>query len=98
MFDQSLFLVYAYTFFLVYTAGKAIYEPTMTYHLSKYQAVSPGVLMGARQSAISLGAIIGPVVAGLIYDDLANWMFVLLSGLLIISSFLLFIYKRSIHL
>lgn len=98
MFDQSLFLVYAYTFFLVYTAGKAIYEPTMTYHLSKYQAVSPGVLMGARQSAISLGAIIGPVVAGLIYDDLSNWMFVLLSGLLIISSFLLFIYKRSIHL
>lgn len=97
LFDQSLFLVYAYSFFLVYTAAKAIYEPTMTFHLSKYTQASPGVLMGARTSAISLGAIIGPVLAGFIYDDLSNMMFVLLSALLVISGFLLYIYQRGIN-
>lgn len=97
MFDQSYFLVYGYTFFMVYTAGKAIYEPTITYHIQKYKTISPGILMGARQSAISLGAIIGPIVAGLIYKEIGHFLFIALSLLLVISSLLLVVYKRSIE-
>ena len=81
---------------MIYTIGKAIYEPTVAYHLSKYTEISPGVLMGSRQSAISLGAIIGPLIAGLIYDDIGVWMFIVLSGILGISAVLLFIYNKRV--
>ncbi|MCU0105268.1 MFS transporter [Acholeplasma vituli] len=94
--NQSHFLLWGYTFFMVYTAGKAIYEPAVAYHLSKYTEISPGVLMGSRQSAISLGAIIGPLIAGLIYDDIGVWMFIVLSGILGISAVLLFIYNKRV--
>lgn len=94
--DQSHFLIWGYTFFMIYTIGKAIYEPTVAYHLSKYTEISPGVLMGSRQSAISLGAIIGPLIAGLIYDDIGVWMFIVLSGILGISAVLLFIYNKRV--
>lgn len=94
--DQSQFLLWGYTFFMVYIAGKAIYEPTIASHLSKYTDVSPGVLMGSRQSAISLGAIIGPLVAGLIYDDIGVYMFVMLSGILALSALLLMVYKERV--
>lgn len=94
--DQSIFLVWGYTFFMVYIAGKAIYEPTIASHLSKYTDVSPGVLMGSRQSAISLGAIIGPLVAGVIYDDIGVYLFIVLSGILALSAVLLSIYKKRV--
>lgn len=95
-FDQSQFLLWGYTFFMVYIAGKAIYEPTIASHLSKYTDVSAGVLMGSRQSAISLGAIIGPLVAGLIYDDIGVYLFLILSGILAFSALLLAIYKKRV--
>ena len=94
--DQGQFLLWGYTFFMVYIAGKAIYEPTIAQHLSKYTDVSPGVLMGSRQSAISLGAIIGPLIAGLIYDDIGVNLFLILSGILAISAGLLMVYKKRV--
>lgn len=94
--NQGQFLLWGYTFFMIYIAGKAVYEPTIAYHLSKYTDVSPGVLMGSRQSAISLGAIIGPLVAGLIYDDMGVYLFLVLSGILAFSALLLFIYLKRV--
>lgn len=96
--NQELFLVWGYSFFMVYIAGKAIYEPTIASHLSKYTDVSPGVLMGSRQSAISLGAIIGPLIAGIIYDDIGVYLFLILSGILALSAVLLFIYKERVNI
>ncbi len=93
-FDQSYFLIFAYSFYLIYIAGKAVYEPTVAYHLSTYKDVSPGVLMGARTSSIALGAIIGPVLAGFFYDDLGHYMFMILSILLLMSSVVLYFYQR----
>lgn len=97
-FDQGYFLLYGYSFYLVYIAGKAIYEPTVTYHLSKYKDVSPGILMGSRTSAIALGAIIGPLLAGLIYDDIGHYLFMILSLLLLLSGVVLYYYQRSVKL
>lgn len=94
--NQSQFLIWGYSFFMFYTAGKAIYEPTIAYHLSKYTDISAGVLMGSRQSAISLGAIIGPLVAGLIYDDIGVYMFLILSALLALSAVLLYGYQKRV--
>lgn len=94
--NQSQFLIWGYSFFMFYTAGKAIYEPTIAYHLSKYTDISAGVLMGSRQSAISLGAIIGPLVAGLIYDDIGVYMFLILSALLAVSAVLLYGYQKRV--
>lgn len=94
--NQSQFLIWGYSFFMFYTAGKAIYEPTIAYHLSKYTDISAGVLMGSRQSAISLGAIIGPLVAGLIYDDIGVYMFLFLSALLALSAVMLYGYQKRV--
>lgn len=92
--DQSNIFLWVYTFYLVYIIGKAIYEPTLTYHLSNYDEVSPGMVMGIRQSAISLGAIIGPIIAGFLYKDLGVGMFYILSALLLFSAIMLIYYKK----
>lgn len=92
--DQTNIFIYVYTFYLIYVIGKAIYEPTLTYHLSNFDEVSPGMIMGIRQSAISLGAVIGPLLGGFLYKDLNAGMFFIMSGLLVISGILLIYYVK----
>lgn len=92
--DQTHIYFYVYTFYLLYIVGKAIYEPTLTYHLSNFDEVSPGMIMGIRQSAISLGAVIGPLLGGYLYKDLGVGMFYILSFILVVSAGLLLYYTK----
>lgn len=88
------FLYFIYTTFMIYIGFKTIYEPAMINHINE-QKGSTGMLMGLRQSALALGAVIGPILAGVIYNKISSYLFVILSGLLILASILLNFYQRK---
>lgn len=91
---SKMFLYLMYSFFMIYISFKTIYEPAMIDHINE-QKGSTGVLMGLRQSALALGAVIGPIIAGFLYEFITVYLFVILSGLLILASILLVFYQRK---
>lgn len=92
--NQSLILIWLYSLYLVYVAAKAIYDPALVNHLADYKEVSVGMLMGLRQSALSLGAIVGPLIAGFLYGYIGVYLFYGLAGILILMALLLMWYKK----
>ena len=92
--DQSSILIWLYSLYLVYVAAKAIYDPALVNHLADYKEVSAGMLMGLRQSALSLGAIVGPLIAGFLYGYIGVYLFYGLAGILILMALLLIWYKK----
>ncbi len=81
-----------YTFFMVYIVSRSTYEPSIVNHLNEEKELSSGMLMGLRQSALSLGAVVGPIVSGLLYGYLKVGLFYILSSILVIGAILLIIY------
>ena len=92
--NQSLILIWLYSLYLVYVATKAIYDPALVNHLADYKEVSVCMLMGLRQSALSLGAIVGPLIAGFLYGYIGVYLFYGLAGILILMALLLMWYKK----
>lgn len=90
---NKYFLILVYSLFMVYISFKTIYEPAIINHINE-QKGSTGILMGLRQSALALGAVIGPLLGGLLYNEIKVYLFVVLSLLLIIASGLLMIYQK----
>ena len=85
-------IICLYTFFMVYIAARSIYEPAVVNHLNEKKELSNGMLMGLRQSALSLGAVIGPIASGFIYGYLEVGLFYILSGILVLGAILLIVY------
>jgi MFS family permease len=46
-------------------------------------AANRGRVMGAREAAAGIGAAIGPLVGGFIYDHLAHWVAFIANGVLL---------------
>jgi len=92
--NQSYILIWLYSLYMVYVAFKAIYDPALVNHLADYKEVSAGMLMGLRQSALSLGAIVGPLIAGFLYGYISVYLFYGLAGILILMALLLMWYKK----
>lgn len=92
--NQSYILIWLYSLYMVYVAAKAIYDPALVNHLADYKEVSAGMLMGLRQSALSLGAIVGPLIAGFLYGYIGVYLFYGLAGILILMALLLMWYKK----
>ncbi|MGI6781395.1 MAG: MFS transporter [Acholeplasmataceae bacterium] len=88
-------MTYLFTIYIAYIISKAIYDPSLVNHVSENKTVSSGLLMGMHQSGISLGAIIGPVIAGFIYEFNAIALFIALSSLLFVSFLLSLFYRRK---
>lgn len=90
---KNQFLYFMYTTFMIYIAFKTIYEPAMINHINDQKGTT-GMLMGLRQSALALGAVIGPILAGLVYGKINHYLFVILSILLVVAGILLIYYQR----
>lgn len=93
---NAYLMIYLYSFYMVYVAARAVYEPSIVNHLNEEKLLSSGMLMGLRQSALSLGAVVGPIVAGFIYGYINIGLFYILSATLIVGALLLVIYYFSI--
>lgn len=65
----------------IYSLSHALLRPTVTALTSKRAEMGQGVAMGFNSSAISLGQIIGPIFAGIVFDINPNLPYV--SGALI---------------
>ncbi|MGI6360387.1 MAG: MFS transporter [Acholeplasmatales bacterium] len=92
IFKSEYLIICLYTFFMVYIAARSTYEPSIVNHLNEEKNLSSGMLMGLRQSSLSLGAVIGPIVSGFLYGYLEVGLFYFLSSILVLGAILLTIY------
>lgn len=93
---NTYIMIYLFTVFIVYIISKAVYDPSLINHVSEHRTVNSGLLMGMHQSGISLGAIIGPILAGFVYEFNPLVLFISLSALLFIAFLLSLFYKIKV--
>lgn len=69
VFRASNFIIIIYTVFNIYTMLKSIYLPMEQNYISNSaDNDSIGTIMGIRQSFLSIGNVIGPIIGGFIYS------------------------------
>ncbi len=83
-----------FTIYFLYIMCKTILEPLTVSFLNENTKISTGILMGVRQSFISLGAIVGIIVAGYIYDYSNILLFNICSVIFILCALILFSIKN----
>ena len=88
-----------YTFYMIFIITKAIIEPVIVEYLNEHKNIQSGILMGLRQSFISLGSIIGVLIGGVIYANSSVLLFYICSGMLgvaaVITIFIYIIKRRD---
>ncbi|MDD3122393.1 MAG: MFS transporter [Candidatus Izemoplasmatales bacterium] len=90
-FRQSQFLIAMYTIYMIYVILRAIYLPYEQNFISEYaEDGSIGTIMGIRQSFLSIGMILGPVIAGYLYEVNPIYVFDL-SAIMFLIGFVLFL-------
>jgi DHA1 family multidrug resistance protein-like MFS transporter len=86
-------LLNIYTFYMLFIITKAIIEPVIVEYLNEYKNIQSGILMGLRQSFISLGSIIGVLIGGVIYANYSVLLFYICSSMLAVAAIItIFIY------
>ena len=66
--DYLIYMIY--TVLMVYIMSKAIIESGSVSFIQENIKIAPGLIMGVRQSFMSLGAVVGPMAGGAIYYSL----------------------------
>lgn len=68
------FIYFVYTTYMLFIMSRAINESSSASFISDLKSVDSGLILGVRQSFISLGAVVGPLLGGLIYysQDVSN--------------------------
>jgi len=68
VFRSNNFLLSVYTVYMVYVIFKAIYTPLEQNYISLHAKEGEyGKIMGVRQSFVSIGMVIGPLIGGFLY-------------------------------
>jgi MFS family permease len=76
VFRASNFLLAAYTVYMIYIVFKAIYAPLEQNYISLHAEEGKfGRVMGVRQSFLSIGMVIGPLLGGFLYEKDALLLF-----------------------
>ncbi len=83
-----------FTFYFLYIGCKTVLEPLTVNFITENKKVTPGIILGVRQSFISLGAIIGIIVAGYIYDYNYMILFNICAFIFILCALILFSIKN----
>ena len=84
-------LLNIYTFYMIFVITKAIMEPVIVEYLNEHKNIQSGILMGLRQSFISLGGIIGVLIGGIIYANSSVMLFYICAIMLFIASIITFV-------
>ncbi len=86
-------LLNIYTFYMLFIITKAIIEPVIVEYLNEHKNIQSGILMGLRQSFISLGSIIGVLIGGVIYANYSVLLFYICSSMMAVAAIItIFIY------
>ncbi len=76
VFRASNFLLVVYTVYMLYIVFKAIYLPLEQNYISLHaEAGKFGRVMGVRQSFLSIGMVLGPLIGGFLYERDALLLF-----------------------
>lgn len=69
VFRSPAFLITIYTVYMIYVIFKAIYQPLEQNYISLHaKEGNYGSVMGLRQSFVSIGMILGPLLGGFLYE------------------------------
>lgn len=69
VFRSPSFLIMMYSVYMIYVMIKTIYQPLEQSYIAKHvQQDRYGGIMGLRQSFVSFGMVIGPLIGGFIFD------------------------------
>lgn len=69
VFRSNQFIIAIYTIYMVYVVFRTIYVPLEQSYIATFAKEGQyGGMMGLRQSFVSIGMVIGPVVGGLLYN------------------------------
>lgn len=69
VFRASKFLLVVYTIYMIYVVFKAVYQPLEQNYISlNAKEGNFGKVMGVRQSFLSIGMVIGPLLGGFLYE------------------------------
>jgi DHA1 family multidrug resistance protein-like MFS transporter len=86
-----------YTVFMIYVILKNIYAPLEISFISSYATNNEyGKIMGIRQFFFSMGFVIGPLVAGFIYDIKPIYVFDLSVVMFLIGFVLILLVSRNL--
>ncbi len=93
-FRASQFLLVMYTVFMVYVIFKTVYLPLEQNFISKHAKDGKyGSVMGLRQSFVSIGMVVGPLLGGFLYQQKPILLFDFSCIVFLIGAFLLvFVY------
>ncbi len=99
VFRASNFLLVVYTVYMIYVVFKAVYQPLEQNYISlNAKEGNFGKVMGVRQSFLSIGMVIGPLLGGFLYEKSPLLLFDSSAMMFLIGVFLLgFVYliKKS---
>jgi len=75
-FRSDEFIITAYSVYMVYIVLKAVFTPLEQNYISLHAKEGEyGKLMGIRQSFVSIGMVIGPLVGGFLYEKSSLLLF-----------------------
>ncbi len=88
--DTNILFIFVYSVYMIYIISKAVIESASVSYISENKEVNPGLILGVRQSFLSLGAVIGPLLGGSIYYALEiekrNILFFICAGIYLFST------------
>jgi predicted MFS family arabinose efflux permease len=97
VFRSQYIIVALYTGYMFYIVLKSVYQPLEQNYISlNAQGEKYGSIMGVRQAFFAMGMVIGPLVAGFIYDYNPILVFDISSIMFIIAFILLFISQSAL--
>lgn len=89
VFRAQPFITMMYTVYMFYIVFRALYVPLEQSYIAKEaKEGSYGSIMGLRQSFVSLGMVLGPVLGGFLYEVSPLWLFDF-NGMLFLSGVIL---------
>ena len=92
VFRSNHFMTMMYTAYLIYVIFKTLYVPLEQSYIAKEAKEGQyGSIMGLRQSFVSLGMVLGPVIGGFLYNESPLLLFDFNGALLIIGVIFVFI-------
>ena len=96
--SEKNIMVFLLSTHLIYSMLKSIITPLEQNELSKYSSLdNNGKIMGARQTMLSIGNVVGPLIGSLLYTK-GNPLVFIISGFIILLSFIIYlIYFLSIN-
>lgn len=99
VFREENIMIALYTLFMLYVILKTLYTPLeQSYIASHASEENLGTVMGIRQSFVSIGLVLGPLLGGFLYDYKPLYAFDFSAIMLLLSFVLILVVGRNLKI